>query len=173
MTDLNTIHKEVIVNVSQEKAFRVFTEGFNSWWPRTHHIAKVEMKEAIIEPKLGGRWFEQGIDGSECLWGKVLAWEPPKRFALSWQLTAEYQYDPNFVTEVEVTFESLGTEKTRVILEHKHLDRYGVDEEKVKRSVGNEAGGWGGIMELYAATANEDKSQFENLHRKLIDTMTQ
>lgn len=156
MIDQNTVHKEIIVNASQEKAFRVFTESFDSWWPKTHHIAKIEMKESVMETKLGGRWYEKGIDGSECEWGKVIAWEPPKRFALTWQLTADYQYDPNFQTEVEVTFDSIGEGKTRVTLEHKYLDRYGKDMEKVKSSVGNEEGGWGGIMKLYAAVANED-----------------
>src|SRR5438477_5848884 len=151
MTDTNTIHKEIIVNASQDKAFRVFTEGFDSWWPRTHHIAKVGMKQAIVEPKLGGRWYEKGIDGSECDWGKVIAWEPPKRFALTWQLTADYQYDPNFITEVEVTFESQGEKRTRVVLEHKNLDRYSTNQKKVMGSVGSDEGGWGLLIKVFAA----------------------
>jgi uncharacterized protein YndB with AHSA1/START domain len=173
MTNQNTIHKEVIVNASQEKAFRIFTDGFDSWWPRTHHIAKVEMKEAVVEPKLGGRWFERGVDGSECEWGKVIAWEPPKRFALSWQLTADYQYDPNFVTEVEVTFEAQGANKTLVTLEHKNLDRYGDKQGKVITSIGNEEGGWGGIMKIYAAIVEGDMEYYEKAMRKLTEEVAQ
>ncbi len=172
MTDKYIIRKEVIVNASQEKAFCVFTEGFDSWWPKTHHIAKVEMKESVMETKLGGRWYERGIDGSECEWGKVIAWEPPKRFALTWQLTADYQYDPNFQTEVEVTFDSMGEGKTRVTLEHKNLDRYGKDMEKVKSSVGSE-GGWGGIMRLYAATANNEVAEIEKMSKDIAERMAE
>jgi uncharacterized protein YndB with AHSA1/START domain len=172
MIDQYTIHKEVIVNASQEKAFRVFTEGFDSWWPKTHHIAKVEMKESVMETKLGGRWYEKGIDGSECDWGKVIAWEPPKRFALTWQLTADYTFDPNFQTKVEVTFEAQGDKKTRVVLEHKNLDRYGADMEKVKGSVGGE-GGWSGIMKLYAATANDDIIEIEKMSKYIADRMAE
>jgi uncharacterized protein YndB with AHSA1/START domain len=173
MTDPNTIHKEVVVNATLEKAFRVFTAGFNSWWPRTHHIGQADMKEAIIEQRLGGRWYEKGVDGSECDWGKVIAWEPPKRFALTWQLTADYKYDPNFVTEIEVTFEPVASGKTRVTLEHKHLDRYGDKQQQVMGSVGNPEGGWGAIMGLYAATAEDDIKQFEKASQAMVERMAQ
>lgn len=150
MKDNYTIHKEIIVEASAEKAFRVFTAGFDSWWPRTHHIAKVDMKEAVMEQKLGGRWYEKGIDGSECEWGKVIAWEPPRRFALTWQLTADYEYDPDFITEVEVTFEAQGAKRTRVVLEHKNLDRYGDKFNQVHSQINNDEGGWGGLVKLFA-----------------------
>jgi uncharacterized protein YndB with AHSA1/START domain len=173
MMDRNIIHKEVIVNATAEKAFRVFTAGFDSWWPRTHHIAPVDMKEAVLEQKLGGRWYEKGVDGSECEWGKVIAWEPPKRFAITWQLTAEYKYDPNFITEIEVTFEEQGTSQTRVVLEHKYLDRYGDKQDQVIGSVGNEAGGWGGIMRLYQAVVDGNMEYYEQAMRKITEEMTQ
>lgn len=173
MTDSTMIHKEVIVNASQEKAFRIFTDGFDSWWPKTHHISKVEMEKAILEPKLGGRWYEKGVDGSECDWGKVIAWDPYSRFALTWQLTAEYQYDPNFETEIDVRFEPLGSSKTRITLEHKNLERYGDKQKQVMGSIGNEEGGWGGIMKLYAATVDENKTEFEKAHSALMETMAE
>jgi uncharacterized protein YndB with AHSA1/START domain len=172
MTDQYTIHKEVIVNASQEKAFRAFTEGFDSWWPRTHHIATAPMKEAILEQKLGGRWYEKVEDGTECDWGKVIAWEPPKRFALTWQLTSDYRYDPNFETEVEVTFESVG-KQTRVTLEHKYLDRYGKKYEQVRSQIGNEEGGWGGIIKLYAYVVNGETELFEKAIRKISQEIAQ
>ena len=151
MSDKYILRKEITVEAPREKAFRVFTEGFDRWWPRTHHIGKAEMQQATIEPKLGGRWYEKCVDGSECEWGTVLAWEPPARLVLSWQLTHNYQYDPNFITEVEVTFEERGPNRTHVVLQHKNLDRYGDKMEDVKSNIGNEDGGWGGLMKMFAA----------------------
>jgi len=171
MSTATTIRKEVTVNASAEKAFRVFTADFNAWWPSSHHISKVELKEAVIEPKQGGRWYERGVDDSECEWGRVLTWDPPHRLVLAWQLTANYEYDPNFETEVEVTFEAKGPNTTLVVLQHKYLDRYGENQEKVVKSVGNEDGGWGGIMNLYAAKANENAAAFDDATRKLVATM--
>ncbi len=165
MNDPNTIHKEVVVEAPQEHAFRVFTERFDTWWPKTHHIGKSDMKEAILEPKLNGRWYEKDVDGSECDWGKVIAWDPPRRVAVTWQLTHDYQYDPNFVTEVEVTFEALATNKTRVVLQHKHLDRYGEMRDQIKKSVGSEEGGWGLLMNAFAAEAEGDTKRREELHQ--------
>jgi uncharacterized protein YndB with AHSA1/START domain len=155
MTDNYTIHKEIVVEAPVEKAFRVFTAGFDSWWPRSHHIASAPMKEAILEEKLGGRWYEKVEDGTECDWGKVIAWEPPKRFALTWQLTADYKYDPDFVTEVEVTFTPQGAKRTLVVLEHKNLDRYGDKLEEVRSQISNDEGGWGWLIKLFATEAEK------------------
>jgi uncharacterized protein YndB with AHSA1/START domain len=87
----------------------------DAWWPRTNHIGKVEMKRAVLEPKKGGRWYEIGVDDSECNWGKVLSWDPPRRLLLAWQITADWQYEPNLITEVEVTFKE-GSNLTRFTL---------------------------------------------------------
>src|ERR1700753_4297123 len=113
-TNIESIRKQIIVACSQEHAFRVFTRGFDGWWPRDHHIGKVDMQKAVIEEKVGGRVYEIGIDGSEGEWGKGRAWEPPTRFAWTCQLTAQFEYDPNFVTEVEVKFFAEGQKRTRV-----------------------------------------------------------
>jgi uncharacterized protein YndB with AHSA1/START domain len=78
-----------------EKAFRVFTNSFDTWWPREFDIGQVAMAEAILEPREGGRWYERGIDGSECDWGRVLAWEPPHRVLVTWQINGDWQYDPD------------------------------------------------------------------------------
>jgi hypothetical protein len=150
MTDPNTIHKEIIVNASQEHAFKVFTEGFDSWWPRVQHRGKPPLKEFMLEPHLGGRWYEIYIDGSECEWGRVLVWEPHSRFVLSWQLTEEYEFDPNLRTEVEVTFKLLDASKTRVVLKHKYLDRFGKNASEITKDKDT---GWSVIMPLYAAAA--------------------
>ena len=158
MTSSTTIHMEIIVEAPSEKAFRVFTAGFDTWWPRTHHIASVPMKEAVIEQKLGGRWYEKGEDGSECDWGKVIAWEPPKHFAVTWQLTHDYQYDPHLITEVHVTFESLDAHRTRVVFEHKYLDRYGDKMESVRNNIGNEESGWGRLLGVYAAVVEKENN---------------
>src|SRR5262245_50814924 len=102
------VRKSVVVNVGAARAFDAFTRSIDRWWPRSHHIGKTQTWQAVIEPRIGGRWYERGDDGSECDWGKVLAWEPPSRVVLAWQLSAEFQYDPNLITTVEVRFIAQG-----------------------------------------------------------------
>jgi uncharacterized protein YndB with AHSA1/START domain len=130
----------------------VFTAGFARWWPRSHTINKVPQKEAVIEPRAGGRWYERGEDGSECEWGKVLVWEPPTRVVLGWQLDPDFKFDPNVVTEVEVRFIAEGEGATRVELEHRHLERFGERGEVLREKVGS-PNGWGKLLEEFAACA--------------------
>ena len=95
------VMKSITVAASPERAFHVFTQEFGSWWPlATHHLQKVDAATAIMEPFVGGRWFERGVDGSECNWGRVLAWEPPGRVLLAWEINADWQPDVNVQTEV-------------------------------------------------------------------------
>src|ERR1043165_8390958 len=102
------------VNVPVEKAFRVFTESFDSWWPAQFHIGAGEMGQAVLEPRPGGRWFERGVDGTECEWGRVLVWEPPTRLVVTWQINGHWRYDPDpeHASEVEVRFIADGPEQT-------------------------------------------------------------
>lgn len=148
------VRKTVTVNVPIERAFRVFTEEHGKWWPlETHHIGKVAAATAVIEPRLGGRWYERGVDGSECLWGNVLAWEPPHRLVLAWRITADWRYDPGLQTEVEVIFFAEGPGKTRLELEHRNLDQYRNNAEMM-RSIFESEGGWTGIVARFAAAAD-------------------
>jgi uncharacterized protein YndB with AHSA1/START domain len=145
------IRRAVTVDAPVERAFRVFTESFNSWWPATHHIGQADLAEAVLEPREGGRWYERSIDGSECDWGRVLTWEPPHRLVLSWQLNGEWQYDPDtdHASEVEVRFTAEGPGQTVVELEHRRLERL-AEAQALHDSVGG-PGGWGGILERFAA----------------------
>jgi len=146
------IVKEIVVAASQRRAFEVFTDRIDAWWPRTHHIGKSPLARAVLEPRAGGRWFSLCEDGSDCDIGKVLDFDPPRRLLLAWQIDADWQYDPAFVTEVEVRFVELGPRKTRVVLEHRNLDRYGVREVEVSTSIGS-PGGWPSILRSYADLA--------------------
>lgn len=142
------VRKSIFVNVSQAHAFEVFTSGIGRWWPKTHKIGPIDLDKPVIEPRAGGRWYQKGIDGSECEVGKVLAWEPPSRVLLAWQLTPEWTYDPELVTEVEVIFTPEG-DGTRVDLEHRHLERMG-DRAEVAREAIDSPNGWGLILKLYS-----------------------
>jgi uncharacterized protein YndB with AHSA1/START domain len=139
----------VTVPISAQRAFTLFTEGFNTWWIG-HHIGEAELAEAVIEPRVDGRWYERGVDGTECDWGKVLVYEPPGRLVMTWQLNSEFQYDPDLshASEVEVTFTEADGQTT-VDFEHRHIERLGVGAEELARSVAS-AGGWPGILDLYA-----------------------
>jgi len=146
------VRKTLLVAATPERAFDVFTKQMSSWWPlATHHISKVDAKEAVVEPFVGGRWFERGVDGSECSWGKVLAWDPPRRLVLSWDINADWQSDPTLGTEVEVRFTSEDG-KTRVDLEHRLLHKFGPRAQEMA-AIFESPGGWGGMLEAYAQRA--------------------
>jgi uncharacterized protein YndB with AHSA1/START domain len=147
-TDL--VKKHVFVKTTPERAFEVFTKEMSSWWPlATHHISKVDAAAAVIEPFAGGRWFERGTDGSECDWGRVLAWEPPARLVLAWQISADWQHDAQLVTEVEVRF-TAENGGTRVDLEHRLLRGFGPRADEM-RGIFDSKGGWNGILGLFVA----------------------
>jgi uncharacterized protein YndB with AHSA1/START domain len=159
MSDRSTIpaiNGKTTVGVPIEKAFRVFTESFSTWWPREYHIGQAEMAVAILEPGEGGRWYEQGVDGSECEWGRVLAWDPPHRLLVTWQINGDWQYDPDpgHASEIEVRFTAEGPNRTTVELEHRLLDRL-VDGQALRDGIG-EGGGWSSVLEQFAkATVSE------------------
>jgi len=154
--DLNAVRKSITVRAPQETAFRVFTAGMATWWPlETHHIGKAAAQTVVIEPRVGGRCLERGADGSECVWGHVLVWEPPARYVFSWEISAEFQIDPNLKTEVEVRFIAETAERTRVELEHRLLDRYGERRDEMHKTF-DSPGGWTGLLELFAKRAEKE-----------------
>ncbi len=139
------IRKAMVVQASREKAFDVFTRGFDRWWPRTHYIGTSPLKSVVLESGVGGRWYSVHEDGSEGLWGEVLAWEPPSRLVLAWRINHEFGYDPNLLTEVEVRFFDAGEGRTRVEFEHRNLDRFG-DSAAAAQTITSMDGGWGMIL---------------------------
>lgn len=148
------VRKSVVVNAPQEHAFAVFTEQLGSWWPLMHyHIGEEPPETAVMETQVGGRWFERSSSGVECNWGRVLVWEPPSRVVLSWDITSDWQYDPNLGTEVEVRFIPEGPGVTRVELEHRRLERYGIKADAM-RDIFDSEHGWGAVLQAYAQVAS-------------------
>jgi hypothetical protein len=146
------IRKTIRVAAPQAVAFDVFTAGMDRWWRPDHHIAPTPFAAIVVEPKTGGRWYERDAAGATCEWGKVLLWDPPGRLILSWQLTSQWQYDASFITEVEVRFVAEGPSATRLEFEHRGLEKYGADAEKVRASL-DSPGGWDGALAAFAAAS--------------------
>jgi len=153
---IESVRKNITVKASADRAFRVFTEGFDTWWPRDHHIGKSPMKKAIIEGRPGGRCFSQQIDGTDCDWGQILVWEPPHRFVMAWQVTPAWGYEPDAAnaSEVEVRFTPQPDGTTRVDLEHRHFERHGAGADTMRTAVDSPMG-WGGLLPRFAARAEE------------------
>ncbi|MGE0871110.1 MAG: SRPBCC family protein [Kofleriaceae bacterium] len=149
-TTLPPIRKQLTVDAPVDKAFRVFTANMGAWWPREHHIGTSPLAQCVIEPKIDGRWYEVGEDGSTCEWGKVLAWDPPHRVVLAWQLNFEFKYDAALITEVEVRFTPLNATQTQIDFEHRGLERLG---PQAARTAGEMDAGWGGILDRFASAA--------------------
>jgi hypothetical protein len=142
------VRKQLVVKASQTRAFAVFTSQMSSWWPATHSILKSPLKECVVEPRPGGRWYTVGEDGSSCQTGYVIAWQPPQALVLAWQINAEWRYDPELVTEVEVKFIAESDHTTRIELEHRYLERMG-NKAAEARSAVDSPGGWGAILESF------------------------
>lgn len=151
--DPNSVRKAISVQAPQDVAWRVFTEQIGTWWPLARYkIGKVNAVDAVIEPRVGGSWYERGEDGSTCNWGSVLAWEPPSRLLLSWDINADWQYDPALKTEIEIRFIAASESVTRVELEHRKLDRYGARRDEM-REIFDKTGDWGQLLALFARLA--------------------
>ena len=144
------IRKEIEVNAPIDRAFSVFASRMGDWWHKEHSIAKgTTQKDVVIEPRAGGRWYEIGTDGSEHEWGKVRVYDPPRRLVLAWQLTRDFQYDPDVETTVEVNFDERDG-KTVVRFEHRDLERMGADAVELLEGMD---GGWGMLLGLFKAEA--------------------
>jgi uncharacterized protein YndB with AHSA1/START domain len=144
--------KSVTVSASPARAFEIFASGMGDWWLKTHSLTTSGQKTVVVEPRAGGRWYEIGTSGEEKEWGRVLAYEPPHRILFAWQLNADWDFDPQFQTEVEVTFEAIADGGTTVRLEHRDLANYGAKAEEARGSLDSE-GGWAGLLQAFAAKA--------------------
>jgi uncharacterized protein YndB with AHSA1/START domain len=140
----------VEVQAPIEKAFRVFTEDIGSWWNPDHHILEGELAEMVFEPRVGGHVYDRATDGRECHWARVLAYEPPERFVISWDITLQWQVetDPSRTSEVEVRFVAQGPDRTRVELEHRNIERHGEGWEQMRDAVGSPDGWLHGLEAL-------------------------
>jgi hypothetical protein len=153
---LPPVRKSVRVRAKADRAFRVFTEQMDSWWPRTHHIGKSPMKRVVVEGRPGGVVYTDQEDGTACPWGTVLTWDPPRRFVMAWQVSPEWQYEPDLdkCSEVEVQFTPADDGTTLVELEHRGLQRHGGACAKMRELI-NAEGGWGSLLNVFSQKAEE------------------
>ncbi|HTF32607.1 MAG TPA: SRPBCC family protein [Myxococcota bacterium] len=145
------VRKSIRVHASQARAFEVFTSGLGRWWPRKAGIGKAPMKIVVMETYLGGRWFELAEDGSQAEVGKILIWEPPNRFVVSWNINAHWKPDPAIGSEVEVRFVADGPNATLVELEHRKFELMGAEAGASMRK--DVDGGWPGMLEHFRKEA--------------------
>ena len=144
------VRASIVVDAPQQLAFDVFTQDMGGWWPPDHHILEGELAEMVFERREGGRIYDVGVDGSECRWARVLVFEPPERVVISWDITTHWKLetDPARTSEVEVRFVAEGPERTRVELEHRHLDRHGEGWQNMRGAVGSPGGWQGGLQRV-------------------------
>jgi uncharacterized protein YndB with AHSA1/START domain len=150
------VNKSLRVRVPIERAFSVFVEQMETWWPATHHIGKTPFEAIFVEPRVGGKWYERNAEGERCEWGTVLAWDPPHRVTFSWHLGPEHdqpdwKFDPDMskASEVEIRFTAEGPGATLVELQHSKLERHGKGYEQL-RAIFDGPDAWSAILELYA-----------------------
>ena len=146
-----SVRAAIVVEAPLERAFAVFTEDFGSFKPPEHNLLGVEIAETVFEPREGGHLYDRGVDGSECRWARVLAYEPPNRVVLSWDISPHWQLETNLerTSEVEVRFVAEEPGRTRVELEHRNLERHGEGWESLRDGVDSE-GGWPLYLQRFA-----------------------
>jgi uncharacterized protein YndB with AHSA1/START domain len=146
-----SIRQEIVVQAPIARAFSVFTDELGSFKPPEHNMLGVEIAETVFEPRAGGRVYDRGTDGSECHWARVLAYEPPDRVVISWDISPRWQIETDLekTSEVEVRFIAETPDRTRVELEHRNLDRHGDGWEAVREGV-DSANGWPLYLQRFA-----------------------
>jgi uncharacterized protein YndB with AHSA1/START domain len=147
----------VTVRVPVEQAFGIFTASFDTWWPHQFHIGQADVAEVILEPRVGGRWYERGVDGSECDWGRVLVWEPPHRVVFTWQINGQWQFDPDpeHASEIEVRFVADGPRQTVVDVEQRHFERL-VAGQAIHDAI-KSGGSWEMLLGSYATVVAKEE----------------
>ncbi|MGH8142474.1 MAG: SRPBCC family protein [Steroidobacteraceae bacterium] len=147
----SSIKRSIVVEVSIERAFEVFTKRFGDFKPAEHNLLAVKIAETVFEPRVGGYLYDRGVDGSECRWARVLAYEPPHRLVLSWNISPDWQIetDPNKASEWEVRFAAETPERTRVEIEHRKLQRHGENWDNVRDGVAGDQG-WRLYLQRYS-----------------------
>jgi len=157
--EIAQLRKSVVVDATPAQAFAVFTSGIDRWWPKTHGIGQGPVRESVIEPFVGGRWYARHEDDSIAVVGHVLVWQPGERLVVSWEISAEWKPDPRptFTSEVEVRFSAAPDGGTRVELEHRNFERMGeAGGTKMRHDVG---GGWPTILDLFAKAASRTETK--------------
>ena len=155
MAPIPPITGSVTVDLPLDEAFEVFTASIDTWWPHEFHIGRADVAEVVLEPGVDGRWYERGVDGSECDWGRVRTWEPPDRVVFTWQINGSFQFDPDpeHASEIDVRFTPDGPGRTTVDVEHRHFERL-VGGQAVKDTI-NGGGGWALLLDGYAKIVGE------------------
>jgi uncharacterized protein YndB with AHSA1/START domain len=157
-TSGTSVHASIVVDVPRERAFQVFTQDFGRFKPAEHNMLGTQIAETVFEPRVGGRLYDRGVDGSECCWARVLAYEPPDRVILSWDISPQWQIESDAAkaSEWEVRFVAETPGRTRVEIDHRHLNRHGEGWEGVREGVGGDQG-WPLYLHRYAAVVAETK----------------
>ena len=150
-TSATTVRHEIVVDAPIDRAFSTFTKDFGAFKPPEHNILAVDLAETVFEPRVGGRLFDRGVDGSECTWARVLAYEPPDRVVISWDLNSQWKPDTTVSSEVEVRFIAEGPNATLVELEHRKFERMGAEAGASMRK--DVDGGWPRILEYFRQAA--------------------
>jgi uncharacterized protein YndB with AHSA1/START domain len=150
------VRKSIRVEAPIERAFSVFVEQMETWWPATHHIGDTPFEAIFVEPRVGGRWYERNVKGVQCDWGTVLKWDPPNLVCFSWHLgpghdSPEWKFDPDMsrFSEVEIRFSSQGPHTTVVELQHSKLERHGEGYQQL-RALFDGPTAWEGILAQFA-----------------------
>ncbi len=145
------ITEQVVVDATPADAFAGFTDGLHAWWPPEYTWSGAQLERVAVEPRPGGFFHEIGPNGMRLDWGRLSVWQPPSRLAFSWLVGPDRAPEPNpsRASQVDVTFEPLGEDRTRVTVTHSGWERHG-EAGAAYRDQFASAGAWPRMLERYA-----------------------
>ena len=151
-----TARAAIVVPGTPDRAFSLFTEAMDEWWPREYTWSQAKLDRIGMEPRLGGLCFELGPFGFRCDWGRVTVWERPERLVFLWQIgpTRAPEPDPERASEVEVEFLA-ADDGVSVELVHSRFERHGEGSEEYAAGMDSPQG-WTYILERFAARVLRD-----------------
>jgi uncharacterized protein YndB with AHSA1/START domain len=151
------VRRQIVVNAPIDRAFTAFTERFGEFKPPEHTLLDVPVTATVFEPRVGGHIYDVGADGSECRWARILAYDPPTRVVFSWDIGPTWQIEtnPGLTSEVEIRFVAESPSRTRVELEHRHIDRHGPGWESIRDGVDTDSG-WPLYLSRYQSFFGDD-----------------
>lgn len=146
---LDPIIKTIEVPCSQARAFEVFLNEMDTWWPlgkfTISAMRGAPAKAIRVDAKPGGKIIEIASDGTEYEWGTIKSYEPPGFVSMDFHIAPPGDETADARSLLEMRFTALGDKRTQVVLTQSNWEAFG--KNAVHLRDGGYGQAWGAIFE--------------------------